>query len=136
MYSLKRKLKFVITNPIQTKKIPVTIDNIRAVKVRWLYYRTATDGEKDMQIRIQEIDDSGMYVKDNGANARYLLAIPLDQNSAVTLTYSNYMSEMDAEFRVPINTINELNFEILINDVIANQVSPSNPVVMEMAFYN
>ena len=136
MYTLKRKLKFVLTSPIQVKKIPVTVDKIRAVKVRWLYYQTAGTGEKDMQIRIQEIDDSGMYVKDNGGNARYLLAIPLDQNSAVTVTYSNYLNEMDAVLNVPIETINELNFEVLINDVIANQITVSNPLVLEIGFYN
>ena len=50
-------------------------------------------------------------------------------------SYSNYQQEMDAVYQVPISTINELNFEIKINDVIANQITSGNPINLEIGFY-
>ena len=136
MFSLKRKMKMVLESPTTIRKIPVTVDNVSAVKIRWLYYQTSAEGEKDMQIRISEIDGNGMYVKEDGSNAKYLMAMPLDQNAAVTVTYSNFnLNEYDAVYTVPIASINELNFEVRINDVIANQITPSNPLVLELGFY-
>jgi hypothetical protein len=134
MYSLKQKFKFTLDGPVKSIPCPVTVDGVRAVKIRWLYYQTSAPGEKEMQIRISELRGNGMEVS-AGANARYLLCIPLDQNAFTTLTYSNYQQEMDAVYNVPISTINELNFEIKINDIIANQITSGNPINLEIGFY-
>jgi len=86
MYSLKQKFKFTLDGPVKSIPCPVTVDGVRAVKIRWLYYQTSAPGEKEMQIRISELRGNGMEVS-AGANARYLLCIPLDQNAFTTLTY-------------------------------------------------
>jgi hypothetical protein len=134
MYELIRKLKFDIDNPIKSMQIPVTVDGIRAVKIRWLDYRTTADGEKTLQLRINELEGVGMDVK-QGANGRYLLCIPIDRSEYVTRTYSNFTTEMDAIYDFPINTINELTFEFKINDIIANQITALNPISLEIGFY-
>lgn len=134
MSSLIEKFKFTLDKPIASVPCPVTVDGVKAVKIRWLYYQTAGSGEKEMQIRVAELPGKGLDVK-LGSNSRYLLCIPLDQNPLTTLTYSNFNAEMDAIYRVPISTVNELNFEIKVNGVIANQVTPSNPVNIEIGFY-
>lgn len=136
MSNLIRKIKLVIEDPRQVTPLPIPVDNVSACKVRFLYYQTATEGNKDMQIRIREIDSSGMFIRNDKSNAKYLLAIPLDQNDFVTVTYTNFLTEMDATFNPPLETINELSFEILINDTLANDVTALNPIVMEIAFYN
>lgn len=136
MFQLIKKVKVVIEDPKQVIQVPIPISDVKALKVRWMYYQTATEGNKEMQIRIQEINSSGMFIKNDKSNAKYLMALPLDQNSFVTITYTNFLSEMDAVFDRPLETVNELSFEVLINDVLANDVTPSNPIVMELGFYN
>jgi hypothetical protein len=136
MLKLLQVLEVDLDAPTGTVDIPIPLKDIKAIKVNWLFYQTSAVGEKVMKMRVKEIRGSGMKISKNGkANAPYFMSIPLDLNEFVTITYANFTTQMNKDFDVPLDTISQLNFEILINDNLATQITPSNTLHFEIAFY-
>jgi hypothetical protein len=135
MLKLLQKMEIDLDEPVGIRDVPKPLTNIKAIKIRWLFYQTSAVGEKVMKMRIGEIRGSGMKLNKDKSNAPYFMSIPLDLNEFVTIGYANFTDEMDVVFDRPLDTLSQLNFEILINDTIANQISVSNPLSFEIAFY-
>ena len=133
---LIRKCKITLTGPQLVIDTPYTIDNVKAIKVRWLYYQTVTTGNKELVLRLREFGENGLILEPSGGNAKYFFSMPLDTSDFVTCTYSNYTSEMDLIMDNPERAINQLTFDVLINGVQANDITVGNPLVMEIGFYN
>jgi len=104
------------------------------MKIRWQSHQTASAGNKEMMILCNELGGNGWFPKADGSNTRFILSLPLDQSIAVSNVYSNFTTEFDEIYPVAKN-VNELNIQILIDGIPALDVSPSNPVEMELGLY-
>lgn len=132
---LIRKCKLTLTGPQQVFDMPYTIDQVRALKIRWLYYQTVSTGNKELVIRLKEFGENGLVITPEGGNAKYFFSMPLDVSDFVTLSYSNFTEEMDIIFDTTEPAINQLSFSVLINGLQANDITAGNPLVMEIGFY-
>lgn len=134
---LIKKCKFVLDAPQVYRGLPIVITGCRKIKVRWLKYVTASTGNRDLTIKLKGIGlvQQGMFIKSNTSNDQYFFSMPSDDNIQTVLTYLNYTDEMDIDLSKELSPINELEFEILINDVLANDVTSDNPVTIELAFF-
>ena len=137
MARLVRKCKFVIDKWNYRIKIPYIIEGVSKIKVRLLSYTTASTGNKSLAIKFLDFSNQqqGMFIKSDTSNDRYFFTMPLNDEVQVVNSYSNYLDEFDIDAPFVLPSINEMNLEVLINDVPSNDITPSNPVIIEIGFY-
>ena len=88
-----------------------------------------------MTIKIAELGEAGTKFTDaKGANKKYYVSMPLDPSAQVTNIYANYTGALDKIYEVP-KSFNNLSFTVLINGLLANDVTPSNPIELELVLY-
>jgi hypothetical protein len=135
-YQVFKKIRIQMTEWDQKFDLPVTYQNVRAVKIRWLSYQTAAPNNKELIIVCDELGDGGIFVKPNRSNVKYLLSVPLDQALATTCLYANYTTEMDMVYDAP-RSLNLLSFSAFINGVPATAlVTNDSPIDFEIVLYN
>jgi hypothetical protein len=117
-------------------ELPTTFQGIRAVKIRWQQYQTIAEGNKELMLKCDELGSSGLFLKKDRSNVRYLLAVPLDQGLGTSCVYSNLTSEMDMEYEnVPL-TLNLLSFQVFVNGIPATSlITEDAPLDIELILY-
>lgn len=133
------KLRFTLTQPDITFTLPTQyagVNSVGASHLKWLTYVTATSGNTDMTIQIPELGDGGTKILDTKGsnNKKYYVSMPLDPSAQVTNIYSNYTGAIDKEYNIP-KTITTISFKVLINGLLANDVTTSNPIELELVLY-
>lgn len=129
------KIRVSITDQDFTQNIGVGHDDIIAANIRWLQYTTASINNKEMIIAIEELGSAGTKWNNNqGSNKKYFLSFPLDQASQVTCSYANFTSQVDIQYQNE-RSLNTLHFNTLINGLPAYDISPSNPLELELILY-
>jgi hypothetical protein len=131
-----KKLKFRLDSWRSQIMLPIPYENIKGLKVRWLMYQTASTGNEDLTLACSDFGTSGYVLSAGGDNNDYFFTTPLDLQSAVSCLYSNFNSELDIAFRHPIRSLHQFTIEALINGLPTNDITNSNPVVIELAFYS
>ena len=137
MTKLIKKCKFVIDSWDYRISMPYSIRNVRKMKLRLLSYVTATAGNRDLTIRLKQFQQhqQGLFIKNSNANDQYLFAMPLNSSAIAAGLYTNYTKEYDLESDRELPEINEIHLECLINDLPTPDITPSNPVTVEIGFY-
>ena len=137
MPELIKKCKFIIDNWDFKIAMPYSIKGVRYMKVRLLSYTTASSGGRDLTIRLRQFQQhqQGLFIKSDRANDQYLFMMPIDSSAVVTNLYTNYLNEYDLKSDTPLPEINEIHLECLINDVPTADITPANPVTIEIGFY-
>lgn len=130
-YQLITKQLVTLDKWDQSFDLPKAIENISAIKIKWVKFQTATANNKTLKINCFELENAGLDLK---TRTQYLLALPLDLSAIVANVYSNFTEELDIRYKVP-KTVNQLNFEARINDLPTTDISASNPVLFEIAYY-
>lgn len=127
------KLQFALTQPEMSFNLKRDY-NVMASRLNWLTYVTASSGNNILTIQISELGDAGYFYTDtNGANKKYYASIPLDPSPQVTNIYANFTGPYDKTYDIP-KEINQLSFKVLINGVLANDVTALNPIQLELVF--
>jgi len=54
IYEIIEKIKTELTAWKSPVDLPFTIEEVKAIKIRWLYYVTASSGNKDLQLSCDE----------------------------------------------------------------------------------
>jgi len=105
--------------------------------VRLVSYTTENSGNKTLAIKFLDFSSwqQGLFIKNDTSNDRYFFTMPLNDEAQVVNTYFNYQDEFDIDVDHTLPTINEINLEVLINDVPSNDITESNPVIVEIGFY-
>ena len=137
MPKLIKKCKFVIDNWDYSVQMPYSITGVKLMKLRVLRYTTASTGGRDLTIRLKQFQQhqQGLFIKNDTANGQYFFMMPVDSSAIVTNLYTNYLDEYDLESAEELPEINELQIECLINDVPTPDITPANPVTVEIGFY-
>ena len=137
MARLVRKCKFIIDKWNYRIRTPYTIEGVRKIKVRLVSYTTENSGNKTLAIKFLDFSSwqQGLFIKNDTSNDRYFFTMPLNDEAQVVNTYFNYQDEFDIDVDHTLPTINEINLEVLINDVPSNDITESNPVIVEIGFY-
>ncbi len=129
------KVRLTLTQPEITFDLKAGYVDVSASHLKWLTYVTASTGNTDMTIKIAELGEAGTkYTYSTGANKRYFVSMPLDPSSQVTNIYANYTGALDKEYEVP-RSLNSFSFQVLINGILAYDVTLSNPVELELVLY-
>lgn len=129
------KLRITLTQPEISFNLKQNYSSVSASHLKWLTYTTASASNTDLTIRIDELGEAGTKFTDtNGSNKKYYASMPLDQSAYVSNIYANYTGSLDKIYEVP-KSINTLSFQVLINGVLANDVSALNPVELELVLY-
>lgn len=134
-YQPFEKFLITLTSWNQVYDLPKSYENIKAVKIKWLTYQTVTDDNKTLMLQIPELGSCGTSIQTNNSNTKYFLIIPLDLSAVVSNIYTNFTSEFDKRYTVPI-TVNQLTFKTFINDSPASDIDVNHPVVLELGLYD
>ncbi len=133
-----QKLHVKLTHWENDFSLTVPFENVKAINIRMISYSTASEGNFDMKIFTSSFKNSGFFITNNqtGTVNSYFYSLPLNPAKDVLCTMTNYQaSDMDLNFKYPIRTIGDLNLQIFINNLPALDITPLNPVVMELGFY-
>lgn len=128
------KFQITLTAPEQLIKLPKSF-NVYAYKFKWIQFNTIATGGTELTINVDELTRNGYNISNTNTYKTYSAVFPLDKSAEVTNLLLNFTDQYDARFRES-KSINQLNFTILINGVLANDVSVSNPLVMELITYD
>lgn len=130
-----RKIKLTLQSWKNIINLPVPILKVKALKVKYLFYTTASTGGRDLTISCSDWTQNGMQINNDGSNSLYFFSFPIDSQSDVSNVFTNYLEEKDVIFPYPIQSIDRFTLEIKINGIPTNDISPSNPLIMELQFY-
>lgn len=129
------KIRLTLTQPEMTFDLKSGYINVTGSHLKWLTYVTASTGNTDMTIQITQLGEAGTKFTDpRGGNKKYYVSMPLDPSAQVTNIYANYTGALDAIYSIP-KSFNNLSFTVLINGLLANDVTPSNPIELELVLY-
>lgn len=129
------KIRLTLTQPEMSFDLKSGYTNVTGSHLLWSTYVTTSTGNTEMTLKIAELGEAGTKFMDTkGANKKYFVSIPLDPSAQVTNIYANYTGALDKTYKIPIS-INNLSFQVLINGLLANDVTPSNPIELELALY-
>lgn len=129
------KVRITLTQPEMTFNLTSSYAGVSASHLKWLTYVTASAGNTEMTIVIPELKEGGTKLTDvKGNNKKYYVSIPLDPSAQVSTIYANYSGALDKQYNPP-EYINKLSFQVYINGLLANDVSPSNPIELELVLY-
>lgn len=129
-----QKLKLVLTQWKSQVHLTIPVNNVKALKVRWLQYKTASANNLDLQIGSKEMGISGNYNRADGSTDDYFFAMPLDPQADVVNVFSNFTEEYDIVYKQTVRSLDRFTFECLVNDAPAADITPSNPLVFELLF--
>lgn len=131
-----KKIQLKIQNWNSNISLPITIDNCVGIKVRWLAYNTASEGNFTMEISSNSFPMSGYHLAANGSTFDYFYSAPLDQAVNVSCISSDLQTQvMDINLTAK-KSINQFNLEFFINHLPATDITPQNPVSLELGFYS
>ena len=131
-----RKIQLEMKSWKNSIRLPLPVDKVTGIKVRWLYYETYDVGCKVLHIDCSNFSPSGFALAEDGSIDDYFFSVPLDPNKDVTCTYSDFTETPDIVFQKPIQSINQFTLECSINGLPATTlINSTNPVVLELGFY-
>ena len=131
------KIQLEMTSWKSIVRLPLTMDHVKAIKIRWMYYTTASTGNKVLHLACSNFNPSAYILNDDGSTDTYFFSMPLDPSNSVTCLYSDFnQTSFDLIFDKPIQSINQFTLEASINGISATDISPTNALVFEMGFYS
>lgn len=130
-----KKIRFKMSSWTVSIRLPLPVDNVTGIKVRWIVYVTASANNQDLQLSCREFPASGYNLLDNGATDDYFFSTPLDPSADVSCIFSDYSGPVDIPFQYKQRSINQMTIQAFINGAPAIDISPANPLSMELGFY-
>lgn len=130
----KYNITMKIDSPLTTIYLPEQVDDVQYIKVRYATYITVTSGNRLMQIALSGLNPRSYYF--NGStHQQYLRTLPLLPNLNAFNNYFNSQLNL-YDVKLPSKqTIFKLDFSIMIDGALATDISPSNPLYLELSFF-
>jgi hypothetical protein len=122
---------FKIINPIANINLPFPI-SCRSVKIQSISYTTASIGNKMLIVRMNGFNNHVYY--DGNITMKCLNVFPLSSTNG-TDNIISYELNNNISLDVREIKLNTLNLEFLIDGVMNNDISPTNPIIIKMLFY-
>ena len=134
--STQHNYTFKLTSALTKISLPYAIKNSSNLKIIFLKYTVATAGQELMLIKISHFNKHVFY---DGTNiVKYAKAIALPPPGLLIYETSTDMNKPDvyAEERLDDNKgINNLTIEILIDNTFSTDITPLNPVYVELSIF-
>jgi hypothetical protein len=124
-----------LTSPVSYINIPFKVsEGFTKLKILSMFYKTMNIDVETMLIDISSFNDGNYYLV-NGANAKYTLLLPLNQQMSSLNFYLNKstnINEFDFVRNEPLLTPS-LVITLLINGELRNtEITSLNPVILEI----
>ena len=130
----KYNITVKLESPSTTVNLPEQIDDVQYIKVRYATYVTATTGNRLMQIALTGLNPRSYYF-DGSTHQQYLRTLPLIPNLNGFNNYFNSQLNLH-DVKLPSKqTIYKLDFTVLIDGALGNDITNSNPLYIELSFF-
>ena len=126
---------FKITSSVVMINLPYAIVNSESLKVNFCSYKTASANQKLLVFKITGFDTN--YYYDGTDIIKYTKIIALPPSTATPIIYENTQPQPDVV--VPSSSsqtsISSLRIETTIDHAFSSDISPSNPIYLELTIY-
>ena len=130
------KYLLTIDSPEDTIQVPQFIENVTAVRIRWLSYTTKTLSTSQRVLVLKtNLHDDGTILLPHGNNRSYLFSFPIGNQSDTINTYTNFFDDPDIVYSHP-KSFSALEFAVHVDNYIFNEIDEQNPITMELYFYH
>lgn len=121
-----------ITNSIQYVRLQYAIEDAKHISIEKITYTTASTGNRTMMVRIGGYDNNIYY--DGDTFHKYTAMIVLPTSTDTQSLYEKYSNRADG---VTQNTkgFTDIKIEVLIEGQHTADISPTNPVFIELRFF-
>jgi len=122
-----------LTSPSSVIQVPITMTNIQRLKILNMRYYTASVGGKTMIVKVKDWTDNKIYF--NGTNyINYTTIFLLNADVDIPILYDNYNTTFDCEKSDVVETLSNIQIDVFINNSIATDISPQNPLILTLYF--
>jgi len=127
---------FKLINSVSIINLPYAIQNARKLKIKFLRYITASALNDTLIIKINQFNENVYY--DGTRIIKCAKVLPLPSTINTSFFYDNAFPEPDiiVSERAQGFSINSLTIELLINNSYSADISPTNPVYLELAIHD
>ena len=117
--------------------LPKPIEDVKSIKLNWLYYETSSNGGRffTMAMNFTGFRNNGLFIRNNGATNDFFYSTSLDSRANVSLYTDNFVGEHDVYINPPLPKLWSFELEMRINGQPAFDITPANPVIVEFRFY-
>lgn len=127
-YSFALKL----TSCVSDVSLPVKMDGVNKLRIKSLSYVTATGSNRFLLIKINGWEENQLYF-DGIINKSYTKFLLLPSSINTQQDYENTdIRTFDIIKSTKMSSINNFNIQCLINGDPSSDISPSNPIYMEI----
>ncbi|MDP2059344.1 MAG: hypothetical protein Q8J97_06380, partial [Flavobacteriaceae bacterium] len=130
------KALFEFTSWSNQIKLPVPILNVKSIKMRWMFYETASTGGRMLKMGFKHLGSNGVHYLNNGETDDYFYSTSLDSRANVALYNENFTGEHDVYFASRIPKLTNFEIEFTINNAPALDITNLNPLIVEFGFYH
>ena len=123
---------FKLINSVSIINLPYAIQNARKLKIKFLRYITGSALNDTLIIKINQFNENVYY--DGTRIIKCAKVLPLPSTINTSFFYDNAFPEPDiiVSERAQGFSINSLTIELLINNAYSADISPTNPVYLEL----
>ena len=127
---------FKLINSVSIINLPYAIQNARKLKIKFLRYITGSALNDTLIIKINQFNENVYY--DGTRIIKCAKVLPLPSTINTSFFYDNAFPEPDivVSERAQGFSINSLTIELLINNAYSADISPTNPVYLELAIHD
>lgn len=127
------KIKYILelTSPISNISLPEKMSNISKLRVNKIRYVTAALSNHYLIVNIKGWNDSSWFF--NGSQVIPMTCFMMLPPTNNTLAYfENTNNNFDSIKTQPISSLSNFTIELLIDNTFSTDISPSNPVHIEL----
>jgi len=123
---------FKLTDPVTRINLPYAIKNSESMRVKFLRYITASANNSTMMIKITGFNNNIFF--DGTKTEFYAKMIGLPPTTQTPIIYEALVETPDVliDKVSSQNGISDLHIELLIDNQYLSDISPSNPVILEI----
>lgn len=132
--SLKESYTYTLklTNPYSIVSLPVIMSNVNKMRIKSLRYVTANTGNEFLIVHISGWDNNNTYF-DGEKNINYTKFMNLSNTTLTLNLYENNDNNWhDVVLKHDVGSISNFHIKLLINGEFNNEISPSNPIYIEI----
>lgn len=125
---------FPLTSSLSIIDLPLKMSNIKKMKVKSIRYITKTLGNEYLLIRVAGWDDNSSFFG-QGYNKQFTRYLPLNGTLDTLNIYLNNDTQFyDCSKKTNVSNVGTLQIEATIDGEYTNDISPSNPLIVELYF--
>lgn len=123
---------FKLTDPVTRINLPRAIKNSESMRVKFLRYITASSNNSTMMIKITGFNNNIYF--DGTKTEYYAKMIGLPPSTLTPIIYEALVETPDVlvDKVSHQNGISDLHIELLLDNQYSTDISPSNPVILEI----